>query len=513
MRKVHTGKKEETTPLLSGSSLTSRQIGDNSHNINIRRYTGTETEIMQFPSTNVGEGDMHEKSESGKDVLGSALLTTSEHETSKPRSGSVHFRGRSRTMSADLDVFDRNDPENGKPGTIFLLLNTMIGSGILNQPQVFSEAGIIGTLILYLIGGYTIHLGLILLIETGLKHQKLGFTELSNYAFGRKGDLVTDIAVVFSNFGGLMSYLTVVGGQICDMAKDVVGIGEDDQSWYVQEYTILPMITVMIILPLCLTRQFGHFVCISYLSISAITAVILCVLIAGPAEGREFQSDPLVWISVAGMCKKFGSVIFAMACAYAAFHAFISMKVELQTTGIWSNVTSLSIVIGGMMCMVTGLAGYINFRNGTDGDILDNFQGPYFYFFKILLVVHLILYIPLDFVVMRHSLCKIFGKDAIEMPTVQYSIVTTCLLGFTVCIVILFFYAGLSEGDAFGHILDITGGVGNSILGFVLPGAIYMKLTPDKDHKRYRQAKYLMIWGIIVMIMVTVATIIEAATS
>eukprot|EP01036_Dinobryon_divergens_P056408 gene56408-75317_t len=31
---------------------------------------------------------------------------------------------------------------NSKAVTIFLILNTMIGSGILNQPQVFQQAGV-----------------------------------------------------------------------------------------------------------------------------------------------------------------------------------------------------------------------------------------------------------------------------------------------------------------------------------------------------------------------------------
>jgi hypothetical protein len=36
------------------------------------------------------------------------------------------------------------NPNNSKYLTTFLLLNTMIGSGILNQPYVFYESGFIG---------------------------------------------------------------------------------------------------------------------------------------------------------------------------------------------------------------------------------------------------------------------------------------------------------------------------------------------------------------------------------
>jgi hypothetical protein len=39
---------------------------------------------------------------------------------------------------------DFENPSNSKALTTFLLLNTMIGSGILNQPYVFYESGFVG---------------------------------------------------------------------------------------------------------------------------------------------------------------------------------------------------------------------------------------------------------------------------------------------------------------------------------------------------------------------------------
>ena len=60
----------------------------------------------------------------------------------------------------------------------------------------------------------------------------------------------------------------------------------------------------------------------------------------------------------------------------------------------WKAVMSASVLAGGAMCYVTGLAGYLAFRGATEGDILDNFFGPLAAFFKILVIVHLILYIP-----------------------------------------------------------------------------------------------------------------------
>lgn len=53
-----------------------------------------------------------------------------------------------------------------------------------------------------------------------------------------------------------------------------------------------------------------------------------------------------------------------------------------------------SVLVGGVLYYGTGVAGYLAFRGATQGDILDNFAGPIAAFFKILVVAHLILYIP-----------------------------------------------------------------------------------------------------------------------
>jgi len=113
-------------------------------------------------------------------------------------------------MCTPKNPLTNDKPRNGRSSTVFLLVNTMIGSGILNQGQVFAEAGILSTLVMYAIAGSTIWLGAQLLIQAGLANQKLDYSELTNHAFGRTGDILIDLSVVLSCFGALLSYLTVI---------------------------------------------------------------------------------------------------------------------------------------------------------------------------------------------------------------------------------------------------------------------------------------------------------------
>ena len=67
--------------------------------------------------------------------------------------------------------------------TTFLLLNTMIGSGILNQPFVFLTSGIFGGLVAFLFAAVATWHGLILLTEAGVYANVLEYSGLAKFAF------------------------------------------------------------------------------------------------------------------------------------------------------------------------------------------------------------------------------------------------------------------------------------------------------------------------------------------
>ncbi|CAM9849692.1 unnamed protein product, partial [Phaeothamnion confervicola] len=123
------------------------------------------------------------------------------------------------------------------------------------------------------------------------------------------------------------------------------------------------------------------------------------------------------------------------------------------------------------------LAGYLAFRDDTDGDILDNFSGNFVGLFKVLVVVHLCFYIPNEFVVMRHSLCVLFGVEAAALPPLTFVAVTVGLLAFMVAVVLALAAAGIASGTAFGYILDLVGGVCGSLVSFCFPALFYLRAT------------------------------------
>ncbi len=77
------------------------------------------------------------------------------------------------------------------------------------------------------------------------------------------------------------------------------------------------------------------------------------------------------------------------------------------------------------------------------------------------MVTHLILYIPVMFVIMRYSLVKLCsGLRSELLPTLTHTAVSTGLLTFITGVVILVMQLGVGSGTAFSLILNITGGLG-----------------------------------------------------
>jgi len=343
---------------------------------------------------------------------------------------------------------------------------------------------------------------LVLLIRAGTKAKSMDLSDLAGYCFGDVGDKLTDIFVAVGNFGALLSYLTVIGGEASEMLGEIGDLsGSDMVKEFGKIQIILPIIVVLFSLPLCLTRLYGHFVMISTISIFSITCVMGLVLFYGPIAGSNYQDEPVVWFNFLGAVEELGSTVFAFACSYAVFHAYNSMDPGSQKG--FDKLAGVTVMIGAFMCLVTGLAGYLCFRSHTEGDILDNFTGPAFYFFRLLLIVHLLLYIPLDFVVMRYSFLKLFKLDAADLHWFPYTLVTVALLFVTTFVVVVLYDEGLSEGDAFDYILDFFGGLTGSYLGYILPAISFLYLAKNaEDPWTLFQAKVLLVWGVLVILFV-----------
>jgi sodium-coupled neutral amino acid transporter 11 len=300
-----------------------------------------------------------------------------------------------RSLNQDETLIDfikneKRPEDNSEILSIFLVLNTMIGSGILNQPQVFMKAGIVGALIMLCVSTLFIWLGLVTLVDCGCAHSKFDFSELGRHAFGKSGEYVVDASIVVTTFGALMSYIVVIGGVTSDLW---ISWGCRTAQPGCSVYFTSCLLVFVFVLPVCITRYLGHLATYSIYSICAIVSCVVFVIIAGPSfradPATKMGSNNLQLYSGLGGFQQLGSIVFALNCASASFHTFISMKD--RTREAWHRVATTSVLIGFLLLASMGLAGYLSFREATDGQILNSFIGHYADLFKVMLVCHLVL--------------------------------------------------------------------------------------------------------------------------
>jgi sodium-coupled neutral amino acid transporter 11 len=95
--------------------------------------------------------------------------------------------------------------------TCLLFVSSMLGSGILNQPYVFKESGIIGA-----IGGMVVSIWLTwcslnLLSEAGKKAGTKDFSGLAMSLYGLAGEQFVDWSILLSGSGSQFGYSLIVG--------------------------------------------------------------------------------------------------------------------------------------------------------------------------------------------------------------------------------------------------------------------------------------------------------------
>lgn len=397
--------------------------------------------------------------------------------------------------------------QNSHLATVFLLLNTMIGSGIVVQPYVFSQAGVVVTLWAYLIIGVMIYFGVDMLIRAAEKVGIYHYSEVAEKVLGPYGRVVVDLSIVINNAGALLSYILIVGSLAAQVIDTIVYGTCSTSHWYCHPAFLTVFPIVFFTVPLCLIRSFGHLAIISYVSIAVIAAIVLLVVVGGPVERVYYEHNShnqVVLGSFYGMMSTIGDIVFAMGYITAIFHAFHGMKnksiyhftkAAMQTTGC-----------GVLMCLLTGLVGYLSFLDETDTNIVSNFSGPVGAVFQTALIVHLVLYIPGDFVIMRSALWKLFRADVAKQSDWSF-VLTTLALIITITLIAIFLQIFAPNENSLGMVVNITGGVAGSILYFLMPGLCVWRLFPE-EQVLCRVAKLLILFGLVILALVLVGSAI-----
>jgi amino acid permease len=392
-----------------------------------------------------------------------------------------------------------SEPSNSSFWTMFLLLNAMIGSGILAQAYVFYQAGWLAAAIEYLIIGFLTYTGASFLIEAAVKVNIYSYAELCEHALGSNGKILVEVSVIANNFGCLLSYLLIIGSLLHSVVESVVG---HSAAWYTSSIALMLFVSIFIIWPLCLIRVYGHLVVVSTISITAIVVVVLLVTIGGPLTSTDDDSSMTI-LSLDGILDSIGSIIFAFGYTAIVFHSYNAMSP--QKPELFNQVAKRTTLIGGSMCFLVGIVGAYSFQNNTKADILENFSGVLGTIFQLIVIVHLLLYIPGDYLVMRSSLMNLMGRDVRREPNMSYLILSLSLLAIVTLIASILLRL---QSDSLALVLDLTGGIAGCMINFLIPGFVARQILWEEDTSIRWKIRALIVAGLLIPLFVIYGSVI-----
>lgn len=174
--------------------------------------------------------------------------------------------------------------------SVIILLNSMIGSGILLQAYVFKTAGIGVALFLYVLFGTLTVFSVEVLMHTAHVVKVYDYADIAAEAFGTCGKILVDVSVVLMTGGALLSYILIIGSLLQSIVVPFVGTG----SVYASAAFLTAVPVAILVLPMCLVRHLGHLAVASYLSVLAITSVVVLVLVQVRADAARRPSNALL---------------------------------------------------------------------------------------------------------------------------------------------------------------------------------------------------------------------------
>lgn len=322
----------------------------------------------------------------------------------------------------------------------------------------------------------------------GYQHNIFDYSKLTRHVLGPAWGLVGDISFVINGCGALLSYIMIMGA-LCHESLLALTSSTCTSFFCSRIFlTILPI--VFFSLPLCLYRKFGHLSMISYLSIAVVLASMSLVIIGGSlveddhssSQGptSSSNSNSIQLFNFNGSLKTIGNIVFSFGFITGSFHSYSAMKKEERNINNFLYLSRLTLLLGVTMCFLTGIFGYLYFKEDVEVNILQNYGGKVGAFFKLLLVLHLILYIPGDYIIMRSSFWKIFHRD-IENENAIFFYTTTILSVFFLTFIAIILVE-FGEETILSEVIDVTGGLAGSIMYFIIPSLVGMRERENKKN-------------------------------
>ncbi len=158
-----------------------------------------------------------------------------------------------------------------------------MGAGVIGIPFAVQQSGFVVGILMLTFVAILIYHSVLMLIECGLKVNKLDFEELSEHLLGWRGYYATTIFMFLFAYGAQVAYLVVIG----DTIPVVAAVFYPSNHILTDRNAVIGLTAAFVILPLCLLKDLSTLAWSSLVSIAADAAFVLIVVVFAPAASAQ----------------------------------------------------------------------------------------------------------------------------------------------------------------------------------------------------------------------------------
>ncbi|XP_072757109.1 sodium-coupled neutral amino acid transporter 7 [Anoplolepis gracilipes] len=369
-------------------------------------------------------------------------------------------------------------------GTIFLIVNTTLGAGLLNFPQAFDKAGGVGTSVVTQFGFLVfITAALVILAScsdsTGSNTMQDAFAALCGY----RSLIFCGICVAIYSFGCCLTFLIIVGDQFDRVFATFYGL-DYCHTWYLSRSFVTTLSCSVFILPLCFFKRLDVLSCAS--SVGCITVIYVVWLIIYKSITQQTDTVPPIKIwpdNGYEVLQIIPIICFAYQSHMTAIPTYACMKDRHLGKFTLCVVISMLICFGAYS--IVGYFGYLTFGSGkVPSDILQGYTEK-----SVVLTVAIIAVAVKNFT--TYPIVLYCGRDAllgifnINLDRIDVRVIVT-LIWFISSLVIAILVPDISP------VINLLGAL-SAMFIFVLPGICLLQKVLFRDSELYLNKNRLLI--------------------
>ena len=390
-----------------------------------------------------------------------------------------------------------------------------LGAGALALPRAMYYSGLIFGPIFMLVLAVLACMSIKVIVTLVEVTHKNSYEEIAKVAYGPWFALLVEVNIILFCFGTAVAYMITVG-QISHQVVDALlgPVGAVWWSWLVSPNVMLCLVTLFVLLPLSVLDSINDLRFASLAGVGCVLyliGVVVYIFLTGHTNPSLVTDDGFSGMQpkngLLGCFKMLSLAIFAFCCQPNV--PSIYTELERKSFRRMETVSRLAMAFCLVIYMVMGVAGFLAFGEGTQGNVLANLQ-PYLCERDLVVVsgfgcmaFAVTMAFPLNIFPIRFAIqtALFYRQPKWDKPGVRFAIAAGAVFSSLAVAIAL---------PSINVIFEVIGATTGSFVCFIGPGLLFCRLGPGPLWSPAKlESIFLIVAGVLFLCLGTYSSMLD----